>query len=37
MYNEKSISGTEALRWATNPEALAMAFRGIRRIGSGRG
>lgn len=33
MYNEKSISGTEALRWASNPEALAMAFRGIRRIG----
>lgn len=33
MYNEKVITGTEALRWATNPEALAMAFRGIRRIG----
>lgn len=36
MYNDKAISGTEALRWATNPEMLAMAFRGIRRIGSGR-
>ncbi len=33
MYHEKALSGTEALRWATNPEALAMAFRGIRRIG----
>lgn len=33
MYNDKVITGTEALRWATNPEALAMAFRGIRRIG----
>src|SRR5262245_7368786 len=35
MYHEKLISGTEALRSATNPEALAMALRGLKRIGSG--
>lgn len=29
IYNKKLISGTEALRWASNPEALAMAMRGI--------
>ena len=33
IYNKKLISGTEALRWASNPEALAMAMRGINRIG----
>jgi len=33
MYQGKLISGTEALRWATKPEALAMAMRGIKRIG----
>jgi twitching motility protein PilT len=33
MYQAKQISGTEALRWATKPEALAMALRGIKRIG----
>lgn len=34
MYKEeKAISGTEALRAATNPEALGMAMRGIRTIG----
>lgn len=33
IYNKKLISGTEALRWASNPEALAMAMRGIKRIG----
>jgi twitching motility protein PilT len=36
MYREEIISGTEALRWATNPEALAMSMRGIRSVGSGR-
>jgi len=33
MYQAEQISGTEALRWATNPEALAIAMRGIKRIG----
>lgn len=37
MYQEKAISGTEAMRWATNPEMMGMALRGIRRIGSGGG
>ncbi|UCD27817.1 MAG: PilT/PilU family type 4a pilus ATPase [Planctomycetota bacterium] len=36
MYREEVISGTEALRWATNPETLAMAMRGIKSVGSGR-
>jgi twitching motility protein PilT len=35
MYDEKSITGTEGMRWATNPEALAMSLRGIKRIGAG--
>jgi len=30
IYNKKLISGTEALRWASNPDALAMAMRGIK-------
>jgi len=29
IYNKKLVSGTEALRWASNPEALAMAIRGV--------
>jgi twitching motility protein PilT len=29
LYNEEKISGTEALRLATNPEALSMMMRGI--------
>jgi len=33
MHKAEQISGTEALRWATNPEALAIAMRGIKRIG----
>ncbi len=33
LYRDKIISGPEALRTASNPEALAMAIRGIRRIG----
>ena len=38
MYQEeKTISGTEALRSATNPEALGMAMRGIRTIGGKSG
>jgi twitching motility protein PilT len=36
MYQADIISGTEALRWATNPEGLAMAMRGIKSVGSGR-
>jgi len=35
MYREQLISGTEALRTASNPEALGMAMRGIRRVGGG--
>ena len=30
LYQEKVISGTEALHHATNPGALAMALRGIK-------
>ena len=30
MYQEELISGTEALRWATRPETLAMAMRGVK-------
>ena len=29
MYRKELISGTEALRWASNPEALSMGMRGI--------
>ena len=36
LYREQAISGTEALRWASSPESLAMGLRGITRIGSGR-
>jgi len=35
MYQAELISGTEALRWATNPESLSMGMRGIRRTGGG--
>ena len=31
MYREQIISGTEALRWASNAEALAMGMRGIKQ------
>ena len=30
LYQKEQISGTEALRWATNPEALSTAMRGIK-------
>jgi len=30
LYNQKVISGTEALRLATNPESVALGLRGIR-------
>ena len=30
MYQEDLISGTEAMRWASRPETLAMAMRGIK-------
>jgi twitching motility protein PilT len=36
MYRENVISGTEALRQATNPGALAMGLRGISGAGGGR-
>jgi len=29
MYKQEVISGTEAMRWSSRPEALAMAMRGI--------
>ncbi len=35
MYREELISGTEALRQATNPGQLSMAMRGISGVGSG--
>jgi twitching motility protein PilT len=35
MFNEGLITGTEALRWATTPESLAMAMRGISAEGAG--
>jgi twitching motility protein PilT len=34
MYNERLISGTEAMRHANRPEAFAIAMRGIRYVGS---
>jgi twitching motility protein PilT len=37
MYNERLISGTEALRWANKPEALATAMRGIKYVGRASG
>ena len=36
MYQEQIISGTDALRWASNPESLAMSFRGITRTSQRR-
>jgi twitching motility protein PilT len=35
LKQAEQISGTEALRWATNPEALAVAMRGIKFFGAG--
>jgi twitching motility protein PilT len=32
LYQKEQISGTEALRWATNPEALSTAMRGIKYL-----
>ncbi|MHC4521326.1 MAG: type IV pilus twitching motility protein PilT [Planctomycetota bacterium] len=34
IFHKEKISGTEALRWASNPESLAMAMRGIKGIGA---
>jgi len=34
MYQEEAISGTEALRWASNPDALARGLRGIKGVSS---
>jgi twitching motility protein PilT len=31
LYNQKVISGTEAMKHATNPEAVALGLRGIRQ------
>ncbi len=33
MHRAELISGTEAIRWATRPDALAMAIRGIGHLG----
>jgi twitching motility protein PilT len=33
LYNQKTISGTEAMKHATNPEAVALGLRGIRQAG----
>ncbi len=35
LYNAKTITGTQALRWSTNSEAMSLAMRGIRRVGGG--
>jgi pilus retraction protein PilT len=35
FYQERLIAGTEALRWATRPEALATAMRGLKGIAAG--
>lgn len=37
LYQEQVISGTEALRWASNPEAVAMEMRGVHHLVRGRG
>jgi twitching motility protein PilT len=34
LYNEKVITGTEALKYANRPEALATAMRGIKFVGA---
>ena len=34
LYNQKHISGTEAMKHATNPEAVALGLRGIKQSGS---
>ncbi len=36
LFHEGKIAGREALRWASKPEAFAMAMRGISRVGRGR-
>lgn len=35
LYNEKVISGTQALHHSSNTEAMSLAMRGIRRVGGG--
>jgi len=37
MYNDRSVAGTEALRHASRPEALAIAMRGVRYVGKPAG
>jgi len=32
MYNDEVIRASEAMRWATNPDALAMSMRGIKGL-----
>jgi Tfp pilus assembly ATPase PilU len=33
LYNQKILSGAEAMKHATNPEAVALGLRGIRQSG----
>lgn len=35
LYHAKKISGTQAMRHASNAEAMSLAMRGIRRVGGG--
>jgi twitching motility protein PilT len=35
MYHDRTITGTEALRLSTRPEAMATAMRGIKYVGGG--
>jgi Tfp pilus assembly ATPase PilU len=34
LYHEKVITGTEAMRMATSPEAVALGLRGIKQSAS---
>jgi hypothetical protein len=36
MYRDQIITGTEALRNCSRPEAMATAMRGIKYIGAGK-
>lgn len=37
LYEKQRMSGTQAMRYASNPESMAMAMRGIKAAGAGRG
>lgn len=36
LYNAKRITGTQAMQWSSNTEAMSLAMRGIRRVGGGK-